>query len=510
MTAALKAINGSAGSPSITFTSDATTGLYLISAGNLGLSTSGILAATFDSSQVMTLAQLGRAKLWTVVDTTDTSTSSNINSLATAGTGAIAIGTSTNWNNNGYLLCGSEIMSYTIASATSLTINTRGDLGTTAISHATSSTVTMLYSGMAYNDLLLPARATAGRPTFPAPGDLGYNSTIGGPEFWNGSGWVTVSQPNIAPQGYLSTVAGTPIVTSDSTSQATIYYNPYQGNLIPIPNAGIFTLQTFSTASISLSASQAVNGIYDIYGFTSTTNSTLTFGISPSWAAGTSGSVTAGSCLRGTGAGGTQLTRTNGFWTNTTTMTILNGANSYSIATASGIYLGSIFINPATAGTVNLHRAYGQSRQWGIWNTFNRVPIYLKEGDSSSPWVYSTATYRPSNNATANNITIFSGLAEEYFDLRFSQLTTNVASQSSAVANGIGYNSTSAASGFHGGGGSGGTATTQWNTQLSEYLAGPALGINIITALEMGGGSSGNTTWGATESGMLLTAQWRG
>ena len=507
MTAALKAITGSAGAPSITFTADATTGIYLISAGNLGLTTSGILAATFDSSQVMTLAQLGRAKLWTVVDTADASTSSNINTLATAGTGAIAIGTSTNWATNGYLLCGSEVMSYTIASATSLTINTRGDLGSSSISHATGSTISMLYSALAYNDLLLPARTTANRPASPAPGDFGFNTGSGGLEFYSGSGWTTISQPNIPPQGYLSPTAGTPIITGDATSQATIYYNPYVGNYIPIPNAGAFSLQTFSTAAIALSVSQAVNGIYDVYGFTSTTNSTLTFGFSPSWAAGSGGSVTAGSCARGTGAGGTALTRSNGYLVNANAMTVLNGANSYSIASASGIYLGSVYINPATAGTVNLDRSYGQSRQWGIWNAYNKVPIYLKAGDSTASWVYGTATVRYSNNTSANSLMLFSGLAEDVYSVSFSQAATNQTSQINPVFR-IGLNSAGAtAVGFYGQVGvfNGGPNI---QTAQAKYTSTPLLGINQINSLESSTG--GSSSFYGTEAQMLIDAMWKG
>ena len=507
MTAALKAINGSASSPSITFTADATTGIYLFSAGNLGLTSNGVLAASFNLSQIMVLPQSASAKLWMVLDTSDGSTSSTINTLATSGTGSISIGTSTNWNTNGYLLCGSEIMSYTLASATSLTINARGQLGTTSASHSNSSIITMLYAGLANNDLLLPARATAGRPASPVAGDFGYNTTLGGPEYYNGSVWVSSAQPNVTPQGYLSPTAGTSIITGDATSQATIYYNPYQGNLLPVPNAGIFTLTTFSTASIALSASQAVNGIYDIYAFTTSGN--LTFGIGPSWSAGTSGSVTPGSCVRGTSTGGAALTQVSGFNVNATTMTLLNGVSSYSIATASGLYLGSIFINPATAGTVNLHRSYGQSRQWGIWNAFNRVPIYLKAGDNTATWVYTTnAVFRPSNNSTANSLYIFSGLAEDIYNIEFSQFLSG--SNANAMAQlAIGVNSGTSASGFIARSWNAGVTANIGTTVTAIYESSPLLGINQIISLEQTN-NSGSLTFNGTEASMLLLAKWKG
>ena len=99
MTAALKAITGSAGAPSITFTSDATTGLYLISAGNLGLTSSGVLALTINSAQVGVFVTKCGVKqiVHAVLDNADATTSSNITTLATTGTGAIAVGSTTNW-----------------------------------------------------------------------------------------------------------------------------------------------------------------------------------------------------------------------------------------------------------------------------------------------------------------------------------------------------------------------------------------------------------------------------
>ncbi len=495
MTAAFKAISGSANAPSITFTADPTSGLYLAGVGILGL------------TQMAAFNESAYGKNFMVIDTADASTSSNINTLATAGTGAIQIGTSTTWATNGYLLCNAELMAYTVASANGLTINTRGDMGTTAISHATGSTITSLFSAVSKSNWLLPARATASRSTAAAPGNFAFNTGSVQPEYYNGTSWVGVAPNQLVPQGYLSTIAGQPITTADSTSQTSIFYNPYQGNLLPVPVNGIFTVQTFTTATIALSASQTTANIYDIYGFISSTNTTLTFGISPSWAAGTSGSVSAGSCARGTGAGGTALTRVNGVFTNTVTTTLLNGASSYSIATASGIYLGSIFIG-ATAGTVNLHRSYGQNRQWGVWNAFNRVPIYLKAGDNTSVWNRSTSGYLPSNNSTANSLVAFQGLAEESYYFNFTQRVNTVSTGQGYVA--IGYNSTSASSGKEGWAGiTGAVSLTTYSDAAATFFTVPALGINVITSLDQSVGNN-PSSFNGTEAAMLLRAEWRG
>jgi len=507
MTAAFKAISGSAAAPSITFSSDPTTGLYLIGSGILGLASDGALALTLDADQIGIFAQSAAGKNFMVLNTAGASTSTNINTLATAGTGSIQIGTSTTWSTNGYLLAGNEIMSYTVASAQGLTINTRGDMGTTSVTHATGSTITNLFSAISKQNWVWPQRATASRATAPSPGNMGYNTGSGQPEYYNGTAWVGLAPNQLSPQGYLSPTAGTSIITGDATSQTSIFYNPYIGNLIPVPTSGVVTVQTFATATISLSASQTTANIYDIYGFISSTNSTLTFGISPSWAAGTSGSVTPGSCARGTGAGGAALTALNGLWTNTVTMTILNGASSYSIATASGVYLGSVYIG-ATAGTVNLHRTYGQSRQWGIWNTYNRAPVYLKAGDSTAGWTLATGTvFRPSNNSTANSLYLFSGLAEDIYYTEMMQFFQGGGGTSQgSIA--VGVNTTSTAAGVVGTLFNNSANTALAATISAKYISVPLLGVNQVQALEKGG-SVTTASFNGTETSMMLLGEWK-
>jgi len=288
MSAVFKAVTGSATAPSITFTADPTTGLYLVSAGSLGITSNSLNVLTFTTAgdaqfaQMVQATEAARAKLFCVVDTADASTSVNINSLATSGTGAIAIGTSTNWPTNGYLLANHEILQFTLASATSLTINARAQMGTTAITHAASTPISFLYTGLAFNDFLLPARATASRPANPVPGDFGYNSGANAPEYYNGSVWVSSAQPIVTPQLRLSYSPTIFVPTADQASQTNIFVVPYNGSQIPVLSGGVFTTQTFTTGTVALTASQTTGQIFDVYAFLATGN-TLTFGIGPSW-----------------------------------------------------------------------------------------------------------------------------------------------------------------------------------------------------------------------------------
>lgn len=115
------------------------------------------------------------------------------------------------------------------------------------------------------------------------------------------------------------------------------------------------------------------------------------------------------------GAGTTELDLLKGLLVNKVSMTARNGATTYSVGAKSGLLLGSILID-GSAGQVTCHVSYGQSRKWGISNKYNRRCIVLKAGDSTASWNYDTTTFRPSNNSTANSITIFSGIAEETYD----------------------------------------------------------------------------------------------
>lgn len=214
---------------------------------------------------------------------------------------------------------------------------------------------------------------------------------------------------------------------------------------------------------------------------------------------------TAGSSARGTGAGTTQLSRLSGVWVNTVQISGRNAANTYTVPANQATYLGSISIDSA-AGQITLHRSYGQSRKWAIWNAYNRAPLYLKAGDSTASWS-TAAAIRPSNNNTANSLITFCGLQEDITDLAFTQRLDVLTSGVSPII-GVGVNSTSATSGFIG---------VQRNDNAGLVLATPAarhisllpLGINTITSLENGGGGSGTQFFG-TESNMYLSATWRG
>ena len=307
------------------------------------------------------------------------------------------------------------------------------------------------------------------------------------------------------PQGRLTPTTATPIIAAGVTAGTSVYYTPYIGNLIPLYDGTQFNATVFAELTLSLVASHLASQIYDVWVWSE--SGTVTIGTGPAWT-----TATAGSCSRGTGAGTTELVRTKGLWTNANSLTTRNGSTTYTVAATKATYVGSIFMD-GTNGQISCLIAYGQSRKFGIWNAYNRAPIILKAGDSTASWTYGTATYRASNGSAANSLTVFQGIAEETLDLRFNQTTEaiSVATVDQLRNIGIGWNTTATPSGRVGYshmifGTTGGTNGTDC---LAEFIQVPSIGINTVSCLEKASAVGSQTLFGS-ESGMILTARWRG
>lgn len=328
--------------------------------------------------------------------------------------------------------------------------------------------------------------------------------------------WTAINTASVnvtpQPQGRLTMTTGTPVISSDVVAGTTVYYTPYVGLLVPIYNGTTFVATSIiSELNATLVASHAANKIYDWYIFLVSGVATLGTGVS--WDAGSGGSVTAGSCARGTGASGSALARVGGIWTNavSTTMRYGNGTTTTTIPANQATYVGSMFMD-GTNGQLTCHVSYGQSRKFGLWNAYNRKPITLQVGDPTSSWNYGSTTVRQSNAAAGNVATTFAGLQDEPYQATFSQfLQDNVNAQQREAVIGIGYNSTSAFSGTQ--------ATVNFNNVLASALTisvtataffnpVPALGINNVNCCESS--TVGSPAYFGTQSNMLLLATWNG
>jgi hypothetical protein len=310
----------------------------------------------------------------------------------------------------------------------------------------------------------------------------------------------------VRPGGRLTLTSGTPVLSSDVTGASTVFYTAFESNLVPLWTGSEYSYLAFNS-DLSLSLTSTILGsssIVDVYAVNN--SGALALGASPAWS-----NTTAGSCSRGTGAGTTQLARQNGIWTNAVSITLKNGSTTYSsIPAGQATYLGSIF-GDSTAGQTSCTVSYGQSRKWGVWNAYNRKPILMLGGDSTSSWSYGTGTWRSSNNNSANTIQAFAGLAEETIIADFRQHVQMSNLGSSVPSIGIGVNSTTSPSGKYS------TVVMTVNAsgsamqeELTALLANPpALGITQINMIEEGGGSNAPLFVG-TQGGMQMAVSYLG
>lgn len=313
------------------------------------------------------------------------------------------------------------------------------------------------------------------------------------------------------PQGRLTMTSATPVISTGVSAGTAVYYALFNGNLVPIYNGTSMVPTEFTELTLALVASHTANSIYDVFVWSE--SGVLTLGTGPAWT-----TATAGSGARGTGAGTTELARVKGLWTNSVSMTTRNGSTTYSVSANRATYLGSIIMD-GTNGQLTCHTAYGQSRKFGVWNAYNRVPIILQAGDTTASWTYNTATIRQSNGAAGNTLAVFCGLAEELATIDFSQYiehTTDASGGAYDVSKiGIGVNSTTANSGREG------KISTQQVTDLEAHGNGlvatarhfllPALGLNNINCTEFGDATASVTTtfYGGNDD-MVLEAIYNG
>lgn len=313
----------------------------------------------------------------------------------------------------------------------------------------------------------------------------------------------SITNVSAFPQGRLTLTSNTPVLASGVSAATAVYYTLYTGNIVPIYDGAQVNLEEFSELTLTLASQHTAGDIFDVFAIND--DGTIRLVTGPAWA-----TATAGSGARGSGGGSTELTRLAGLWVNANAMaTARNGSSTYAVAAQQGTYLGSLAID-GTNGQVSCHTAYGQSRKWGVWNAYNRVPIILKAGDGTASWTYTTNTVRASRNDSANSISVFMGLPEEMVRASFAQrlMPTVGAPGTSSIL--IGWNSTTAGSGKAGTVvGNGNTANTEFDA-VAEYVSSPSLGLNTVTALENSAANGSSNTFKGTEANMLLTCAWRG
>lgn len=304
------------------------------------------------------------------------------------------------------------------------------------------------------------------------------------------------------PQGRLTMTSATPVLTTGVTAGSAVYYTPYTGAQISIYDGVIFNVKTFAELTLTLNASHTANSIYDVFVWEE--SGVVTVGTGVGW-----NTATAGAGARGTGAGTTELTRLSGILVNAVSMTMRNGATTYTVDANKATYVGSIYMD-GTNGQLSCLTAYGQSRKWGVWNAYNRRPIILRAGDATATW--SASGVRQLNGSANNFAAVFCGLAEEPAKAVFRQMASGTvgATGTMGVQVGIGVNSTTVFSGYAGRP-SGGAASSNLDVTLEatgSHVLLPVLGLNNLNMLEDNVGSA--ITMHGGQEDCEMTVEWWG
>lgn len=325
----------------------------------------------------------------------------------------------------------------------------------------------------------------------------------------------TLTNVVLPPQGYLTpcNVANSPSVTGctagqmgpsgDVTGVSALYYGPWFGNQVPIYNGSNMILTSFSELTLTIPASRLANTIYDVCVFNN--GGTVTAVFSVAWT-----TSTAGGGARGTGAGTAQIALQSGIWTNAVAITgAVNGASTFNIPANQCTVVGTVLIG-GTNGQVSFTKNYGFARVWSAFNFYNRQPVLLTEGDSSTAWLYNTTTLRASNNNSVgnNNLTFVLGLPDQSPRINFLQGVGDSAGtannpQIAIAKNGVGPSFSGLRSSAYTAGNGGAKITGH-----AVLIDAPFIGSNVYQSLE-GGGSTGGQFFG-TASDMLFTAEFNG
>lgn len=294
---------------------------------------------------------------------------------------------------------------------------------------------------------------------------------------------------NSTPQGRLTLVSGTPVMTSTQSAKTTLYYTPYVGDQVPFYD-GTNMLPTSITEASVLT--------------TDTTKNPSAIGVSK---------VNDWFLWQDTASGGTVRLSHGPDWAS-------DSARTDALVMVTGIYLNAVAITNGPAaqrgtyvGTTRsdassqLNWTYGSGGTagvLGVWNTYNRVLATSITTDNGAAYTYTTATTRQARASAANQTSFVVGLQGDAGTAfgQFEQATVAVAG--AFCRTGIGYNSTTAFS----------TPRAITYTPLASSLAAnlypmfsnaPGFGYNNFTALEQGDGTNANTFDNASQN--TLTVQ---
>lgn len=268
----------------------------------------------------------------------------------------------------------------------------------------------------------------------------------------------------------------TPVLTANATAQGTVFLTPYQHDLISIYDGTRFVTLQLSEQSITLDATNFLSGkLYDV--FVAYNSGTPFFGYGPAWT-----NITTRSAA---------IARKDGVWTNNASITLRSASGTTNTAAANTATLvGTIYATANAQTGMNFNPAAtagGNNSVLGVFNVFNRVPMWTRSRDNTASWTYNSATWRATDNNANNSVNFVDGLGEVAIHAITGVGATFNSSVTVTGQVGININSTSATPAVTAEAVNSTAQTAGVRTVVVSDSFLPAQGFNTITAMESGG-----------------------
>jgi hypothetical protein len=327
---------------------------------------------------------------------------------------------------------------------------------------------------------LINAATTTLSGAVPAPG------TATGKVLRDDMTWVTPAAATstlVPPQGRLTLVTATPVMTTTQSAKTTVFYTPYTGNIVPLydgTNMVPTAVAEISVATTDTTKNPAAIGASKVNDwFVWNDAGTIRLSHGPDWTSDTARSA------------GTALVMVNGILLNNVGIT--NGP-----AASRGTYVGTTRSNASSqidfiiGGT----GAGGVAVFIGLWNAYNRVTQGFASQDSTASWTYNSTTIRNMNASANNRISFVRGLNEDGAEVTLQASTSTGASGD--ILLGIGLDATVLTISNYISTSGGGTAAV-----YVSYKGQPGLGFHFLQATE----KEVTTTNASSMFGVTATAQ---
>lgn len=351
---------------------------------------------------------------------------------------------------------------------------------TAAPSNNTTQIATTAYAD-AGDAVLNAAKAPLASPTFtgnplaptPSPGD--NDTSIATTAFVTTALAATAASPSM-PQGRLTLVSATPVMSTTQITKTTVYYTPYFGNLVPIYN-GTSMVMTSIGSEISVSTTDTTKSpaaigpskINDWYVWNDA--GTVRIGHGPDWTNDTT---------RATG-----LTMVNGILLNTAAIT--NGP-----AASRGTYVGTTrsVADNTLYWQYGITAANGGQGFFSLWNTYNRRQFVSFTADSTDTWTYAVSgVWRAANASASMRCSFVFGLQEDSVQATYSGI--GIAGAGTTQVTGVGLDTTTNFSGT-----TGNSNQTVVSSIPAGYVGMPPIGFHFVSANEFNNSATSSSWFG--------------